>query len=146
MSQDRKNRIWIGLGLLAAAIVGIYLLGSSGGDAGCEVTAAGAATVAEGVLHGEGPKAILGAAGTAVASGMACQTAVEKLVEQPEEQVELEVSTPTGEGATVQTSGDEVLEAAPEPVGSLGRAFDCSLSYGNSEFLYSMCADGLIEP
>lgn len=151
MSRDRRQHISIGLAIVVAGIIGVIvfnILGHQDDDIGCEVAAGGTVAIAEGVLHGQDQKTILAALGTGVAGETVCKEAVKKLVDEPEDQVRLKVETSAGEETAVETSGDEMREAAPEPeyATSISRELECAGFFGESEFLYGLCAEGVLEP
>jgi hypothetical protein len=136
-----SQRVVAGLGIVAAGIALFLVVRGSSGDTSCELTAGGAAIVTEGILHGHDTAAIVGSLGSSVATESACKAAVGKLVNSPSETVPLKV-----EDTPVETSGFEVEEAPPEPQeSSLSRDFACLDRYPESEFLFDLCAEEIIQ-
>jgi hypothetical protein len=134
-------KLVIGLGAIALGIVLFLVLGGSSGETTCELTAGGAGIVTEGILHNHDTTAIVASLGTGIATESACKEAVKKLVNSPDETVPLKV-----EEAQVETSGYEVQEAAPEvQEDSLSRDLACFDRFLESEFLFDLCTEGIIE-
>ncbi len=151
--QSRSNFIWGGVALLAIAAAAFIFLGQDGDEVGCALSTAGVGAIAEGLTHGRDTAEIVGPAAATAVVPVACKKVVEKLVEEPEKEIELTVESPGGGEAKQNTSGYELEETATAPASSeatgspvLQHSFACYSSYGGSEFLNQMCLEGLIEP
>jgi hypothetical protein len=73
----------------------------------------------------------------------ACESAIETWRDDPSEPTDVNLTLPGGGTTETTTSGDE-LTAPAEQAGSGVRALDC-LSW-DTELLYRMCVDGLLQP
>jgi len=157
--DDRTKLIAGGVALVAAVVIGIFVLSSSG-DGGpedgpredhsgatglsCTLGASGAALVADGLLKHKSASAIIAAVG-GPAGAYGCNQAIKALVHSPDKPVDLTIKN-SGGGAVDQTvTGYELQTPAPKPANpGLQRAVDC-LRW-QAQLFYDACVDGRLEP
>jgi hypothetical protein len=130
----------IGGVVVVVIAVGVFLV-TRNSAASCQIGAYGVEAIAVGVTHGRSADQI------ATASNFVptiCEGVINSLIEDPEEEVTLNLELPTG-GTTEQTiPGTEVLNPAPPAPGSGERIVKC-LGW-NSSLLFRLCVDGNLPP
>src|SRR5688500_1452623 len=110
--RKKDPRVWlVGGAVLLAGGVG-YILISDDSESGCKVTALGVATIASGLTHGRPTAQIVADAAAGVVAVKVCEELVDKLKNEPETPVAIDVETTEGTGE-VSVSGSQLTQAPP---------------------------------
>jgi hypothetical protein len=108
--KDPKNLL-VGGAIVAALGVGMVML-LDNDDVGCKVTATGVAVIASGLTHGRPTTQIVADAVAGIGAAEVCAAIIDKMRDEPEERVALEVVTSQGSGE-VPVTGLQLTRSAP---------------------------------
>jgi len=143
--NDGPRKAGIALAIAAIVLGGIFLLTSKDdpGLASCALSAGALAALTK-AAHSEESASVIVAS---VALPVACTEFVKHVADEPDKEVKAEVELPTGEVATYEQSGEELIEppAQPDPaLPDFGRLLECVR--WESEVLSQLCNEGVLEP
>jgi hypothetical protein len=109
--NDGPKKAGIVLAVAAVILLGVFLVtrNEDSGTVSCALSAGALAALTKAAHSGESAGAIL----ASVSLPIACTEFVKHIAEEPEKEVKAEIELPTGETATYERSGEELVEMPP---------------------------------